>query len=182
MGWTMYVEAILKRFGAVNKDLMARLKNLKYESSMKEYQSKFEQLLSQADNTESQYVNMFIARFPTRIDMTWSLQVSPSEEDFELDKPKIEQLGSEELDKRGHELFMGKEAWNGFVSSIVSNVAPSIPNQGLDLSGGDLNETSDSNKEGPLKIVGLKDASQGDKDNARPIAARAMCLLRSEMS
>ncbi|GJX94667.1 hypothetical protein Tco_0349253, partial [Tanacetum coccineum] len=53
------------RFGAVNEDLMARLKNLKYESSMKEYQSKFEQLLSQADNTESQYVNMFIARFPT---------------------------------------------------------------------------------------------------------------------
>ncbi|GJV08251.1 hypothetical protein Tco_1345907, partial [Tanacetum coccineum] len=39
-----------------------------------------------------------------------------------------------------------------------------------------------SNKEGPLKIAGLKDASQGDKDDARPIAARAMCLLRSEMS
>ncbi|GJR65647.1 gypsy/ty3 retroelement polyprotein [Tanacetum coccineum] len=70
MGWTVYVEAILKRFGAMNEDLMARLKNLKYESSMKEYQSKFEQLLSQADNTESQYVNMFIARFPTGIEMT----------------------------------------------------------------------------------------------------------------
>ncbi|GJW93766.1 hypothetical protein Tco_0173438 [Tanacetum coccineum] len=45
-----------------------------------------------------------------------------------------------------------------------------------------VSETSDSNKEGPLKIAGLKDASQGDKDDARPIAARAMCLLRSEMS
>ncbi|GJU42268.1 coat protein [Tanacetum coccineum] len=32
----------------------------------------------------------------------------------------------------------------------------------------------------PLKIAGLKDASQGDKDDARPIAARAMRLLRSE--
>ncbi|GJS35458.1 coat protein [Tanacetum coccineum] len=37
-----------------------------------------------------------------------------------------------------------------------------------------VSETSDSNKEGPLKIAGLKDASQGDKDDARPIAARAM--------
>ncbi|GJR26788.1 coat protein [Tanacetum coccineum] len=45
-----------------------------------------------------------------------------------------------------------------------------------------VSETSDSNKEGPLKIAGLKDASQGDKDDARPIAARAMRLLRSETS
>ncbi|GKD32814.1 hypothetical protein Tco_1248323, partial [Tanacetum coccineum] len=86
----------------------------------------------------------------------WSLEVSPSEEDFELDKPKIEQLGSEELDKRGHELFM-------VLAYIVS-------------------ETSESNKEGPLKIAGLKEAIQGDNDDARPIAARAMRLLRSETS
>ncbi|GJT17171.1 hypothetical protein Tco_0875877 [Tanacetum coccineum] len=45
-----------------------------------------------------------------------------------------------------------------------------------------VSETSDSNKEGPLKIASLKDASQGDKDDARPIATRAMRLLRSEMS
>ncbi|GKG65763.1 hypothetical protein Tco_0687175, partial [Tanacetum coccineum] len=33
-----------------------------------------------------------------------------------------------------------------------------------------------------LKIAGLKDASQGDKYDARLIAARAMRLLRSETS
>nr|GEW90623.1 hypothetical protein [Tanacetum cinerariifolium] len=45
-----------------------------------------------------------------------------------------------------------------------------------------VGDTSESNKEGPLKIAGLKDASQGHKDDARPIAARAMRLLRSETS
>ncbi|GJY94615.1 putative mitochondrial protein [Tanacetum coccineum] len=51
--WNVYEEGILKRFGSVNEDPMAELKNLKYGNNMKEYQSQFEQLLTQVDITES---------------------------------------------------------------------------------------------------------------------------------
>nr|GEX28714.1 putative reverse transcriptase domain-containing protein [Tanacetum cinerariifolium] len=56
-------------FGAVNKDPMAELKNLRYGTSMKEYQSQFEQLLTQVDMIESQSVSMFIVGFPTSMEM-----------------------------------------------------------------------------------------------------------------
>ncbi|GJR83057.1 hypothetical protein Tco_0153842 [Tanacetum coccineum] len=37
VGWDVYEEGILKRFGVVNEDPMAELKNLRYGSNMKEY-------------------------------------------------------------------------------------------------------------------------------------------------
>ena len=68
--WAVYEEAVLKRFGSVNEDPMAELKNLRYGTSMKEYQDKFEQLLTQVDVTESQSISLFIAGLPHSNEMT----------------------------------------------------------------------------------------------------------------
>ncbi|GJR75961.1 retrovirus-related pol polyprotein from transposon 297 family protein [Tanacetum coccineum] len=59
MGWDVYEEGILKRFGVVNEDPMAELKILRHTTNMKEYQGQFEQLLTQMDITKSQAVNTF---------------------------------------------------------------------------------------------------------------------------
>ena len=64
-----YEETILKRFGAVNDDPMAVLKNLMYETTMKEYQSKFELLLTQVTITEAQSVSMYIFGLPPIVEM-----------------------------------------------------------------------------------------------------------------
>ncbi|GJY45190.1 putative mitochondrial protein [Tanacetum coccineum] len=69
VAWNVYEEAILKTFGSVNEDPMAEWKNLRYETSMKEYQRQFEKLLNQVDNTESQSVSMFIASLPASIEL-----------------------------------------------------------------------------------------------------------------
>lgn len=69
MGWTEYEESILKRFGPLNEDPMAKLKQLRYESSMSDYQSKFEKLITQVDITESQSVSMFLAGLPATIEL-----------------------------------------------------------------------------------------------------------------
>ena len=45
-----------------------------------------------------------------------------------------------------------------------------------------VSETSSSNKEGPLKITGLKEASSGDKDLALRIAVKAIDLCKSKTS
>ncbi|GKC42730.1 gypsy/ty3 retroelement polyprotein, partial [Tanacetum coccineum] len=68
--WNVYEEAIVKRFGPLNKDLMAELKNLRYESTIKEYQSQFENLVTQVDITEAQPISMFIAGLPARIELS----------------------------------------------------------------------------------------------------------------
>ncbi|GJW13961.1 retrovirus-related pol polyprotein from transposon TNT 1-94 [Tanacetum coccineum] len=68
--WIVYEEDILKRFGPINEDPMAELKNLRYGSNMKDYQSQFEQLLTQVDVTESQSVSLFIVGLPANIKMT----------------------------------------------------------------------------------------------------------------
>ncbi|GKF92728.1 hypothetical protein Tco_0279447 [Tanacetum coccineum] len=67
MACNMYEEATVKRFGFVNEDPMAELKNLRYETSMKEYQSQFEMLLNQVDITESQSISMFKVGLPASI-------------------------------------------------------------------------------------------------------------------
>lgn len=67
--WAMYEEAIVKRFGSVNEDPMAELKNLRYETTMKDYQSQFEKLLTQVEITESQSICMFIAGLPANIEL-----------------------------------------------------------------------------------------------------------------
>ncbi|GKC31780.1 reverse transcriptase [Tanacetum coccineum] len=48
---------------------MTELKNLRYGNNMKEYQSQFEQLLTQVDITVSHSVSMFIAGLPTSMEM-----------------------------------------------------------------------------------------------------------------
>nr|GEU50602.1 hypothetical protein [Tanacetum cinerariifolium] len=65
----VYEEGILKRFGIVNEDLMAELKNLRYGNNMKEYQTRFEKLLTQVDITESQSVSMFIDGLPASMEI-----------------------------------------------------------------------------------------------------------------
>ncbi|GKD47889.1 putative polyprotein, partial [Tanacetum coccineum] len=67
--WGVFEEAVLKRFGSVNEDPMAELKNLRYGSLMKDYQSNFERLLNLVDITESQSISMFIAGLPAAIEL-----------------------------------------------------------------------------------------------------------------
>nr|GFA10401.1 hypothetical protein [Tanacetum cinerariifolium] len=67
--WPVYEEAILKRFGEVNQDPMAELKNLRYKTTMKQYQSDFKTLLNQVEITESQYVSMYIVGLPPSMEM-----------------------------------------------------------------------------------------------------------------
>ncbi|GJW42420.1 retrotransposon-related protein [Tanacetum coccineum] len=69
MAWDVYEAAILQRFGAINEDPMAELKNLKYETTVKEYQSKFEKLINQFNITESQAISMFICGLPASIEL-----------------------------------------------------------------------------------------------------------------
>ncbi|GKA34796.1 gypsy/ty3 retroelement polyprotein [Tanacetum coccineum] len=65
----VYKEAILNRFREVNEDPMAELKNLRYKTTMKQYQSDFETLLNQVEITKAQYVSMYIAGLPPTIEM-----------------------------------------------------------------------------------------------------------------
>nr|GEX01050.1 hypothetical protein [Tanacetum cinerariifolium] len=67
--WDVYEEAVLKRFGFVNADPMAELKNLMHGSSMKDYQSNFERLLNLVDITELQSISIFIAGLPAAIEL-----------------------------------------------------------------------------------------------------------------
>nr|GEU73192.1 putative mitochondrial protein [Tanacetum cinerariifolium] len=73
--WSVYKEDILKRFREVNQDRMAELKNLRYKTTMKQYQIDFETLLNQVEITKSQYVSMYIAGLPPSMEM----HVSPNE-------------------------------------------------------------------------------------------------------
>ena len=67
--WQNYEEAVLLRFGDVNEDPMAELKNLRYKSTMRQYQSDFEALLTQVNITEAQAISMFIAGLPASIEV-----------------------------------------------------------------------------------------------------------------
>ncbi|GJT05969.1 gypsy/ty3 retroelement polyprotein [Tanacetum coccineum] len=64
-----YEEAVLKRFGSINEDPMAELKNLRYGSSIKDYQSNFERLLNLVVISEHQSISMFIAGLPAAIEL-----------------------------------------------------------------------------------------------------------------
>ncbi|GJS61428.1 gypsy/ty3 retroelement polyprotein [Tanacetum coccineum] len=67
--WVEYEEAVLKRFGDANEDPMAELKNLRYKTTMKQYQSDFEALLNQVNITKAQAISMYIAGLPATIEM-----------------------------------------------------------------------------------------------------------------
>lgn len=69
LSWNEYEEAVLKRFGPLNENPMAELKQLTYESSMSDYQNKFEKLITQVDITESQSISMFLAGLPASIEL-----------------------------------------------------------------------------------------------------------------
>ncbi|GKB64233.1 glycoside hydrolase, catalytic domain-containing protein [Tanacetum coccineum] len=53
VSWTEYKEAITLRFGSVYDDLMAALKNAKYDKSTKEYQDTFDNLLCRVEVSEN---------------------------------------------------------------------------------------------------------------------------------
>ncbi|GKA01485.1 gypsy/ty3 retroelement polyprotein [Tanacetum coccineum] len=67
--WAEYEEAVLKRFRDANEDPMAELKNLRYKTTMKQYQSDFEALLNQVNITEAQAISMYIVGLPATIEM-----------------------------------------------------------------------------------------------------------------
>nr|GEX49252.1 EamA domain, WAT1-related protein [Tanacetum cinerariifolium] len=67
--WAEYEEAMLKRFGDANEDPMTELKNLRYKTTIKQYQSDFKALLNQVNITEAQAISMYIAGLPTTIEM-----------------------------------------------------------------------------------------------------------------
>nr|GEV88121.1 B-box-type zinc finger, zinc finger, PHD-type, DC1 [Tanacetum cinerariifolium] len=69
VAWDVYEAAILQRFCAINEDPMAELKNLKYETTVKEYQSPFEKLMNQVDITKSQAIIVFICCLPASIEL-----------------------------------------------------------------------------------------------------------------
>ncbi|GKB94778.1 hypothetical protein Tco_0980915 [Tanacetum coccineum] len=65
-GWMFRI----KDLGLLTKiQYMAELKNLMYETSMKENQSQFEKLLNQLDITESQSISIFIVGLPASIEL-----------------------------------------------------------------------------------------------------------------
>ncbi|GJQ96804.1 UBN2 domain-containing protein [Tanacetum coccineum] len=71
VAWDVYEAAILQVFRAINEDPMAELKNLQYETTVKEYQSQFEKLMNQVDITESRAISIFINGLPASIELNW---------------------------------------------------------------------------------------------------------------
>ncbi|GJW85685.1 retrovirus-related pol polyprotein from transposon TNT 1-94 [Tanacetum coccineum] len=69
VAWDVYEAAILQVFRAINEDPMAELKNLQYETTVKEYQSQFEKLMNQVDITESRAISIFINGLPASIEL-----------------------------------------------------------------------------------------------------------------
>ncbi|GKB12369.1 hypothetical protein Tco_0846292, partial [Tanacetum coccineum] len=76
--WAVYEKAILKRFWGLDDDPMAELKNLRYETTMKQYQSKFEMILTQVTITEAQSISMYITGLPPAIEMIKSAPLLPT--------------------------------------------------------------------------------------------------------
>ncbi|GKA39728.1 putative mitochondrial protein [Tanacetum coccineum] len=69
VSWEVYKKSILARFGNVYKDLMSELKNLKYETTAREYEDEFDSLLSRVEVSEEHIVSLFMGGLPTKIEM-----------------------------------------------------------------------------------------------------------------
>ncbi|GKD63927.1 putative mitochondrial protein [Tanacetum coccineum] len=67
--WEVYKKAILARFGNVYEDPMSELKNLKYETTAREYEDAFESLLSRVEISEDHAISLFMGGLPTEIEM-----------------------------------------------------------------------------------------------------------------
>nr|GFA67962.1 hypothetical protein [Tanacetum cinerariifolium] len=65
----VYKKAILARFGNVYEDFMSKLKNLKYETTAREYEDAFDNLLSKVEISEDHDVSFFMGGLPTEIEM-----------------------------------------------------------------------------------------------------------------
>ncbi|GJX62542.1 reverse transcriptase [Tanacetum coccineum] len=67
--WEVYKKAILARFGNFYKDPMSELKNLKYETTAREYEDTFDNLLIRVEISEDHAVSLFMGGLPTKIEM-----------------------------------------------------------------------------------------------------------------
>nr|GEU48888.1 hypothetical protein [Tanacetum cinerariifolium] len=67
--WEVYKETILARFGNVYEDPMSELKNLKYETTAREYEDAFDSLLSRVEISEDHVISFFMGGLPTEIEM-----------------------------------------------------------------------------------------------------------------
>ncbi|GJT65887.1 hypothetical protein Tco_1017367 [Tanacetum coccineum] len=69
----VYRVAIIKRFGTVFDDPMAELKNVKYDNSAKDYQDKFDNLLSRVDISMEHSISLYLGGFPTEFEMGYGI-------------------------------------------------------------------------------------------------------------
>nr|GEU44746.1 putative mitochondrial protein [Tanacetum cinerariifolium] len=69
VGWEVYKKEILERFGNVYEDPMSELKNLKYETTAREYEDAFDSLLSRVEINKDHAVSLFMRGIPTEIEM-----------------------------------------------------------------------------------------------------------------
>ncbi|GJV35070.1 putative nucleotidyltransferase, ribonuclease H [Tanacetum coccineum] len=67
--WHVYRDAIIQRFGTVFDDPMAEFKNMKYDSNTKEYQDKFDVLISRVEISVEHLVSLYLAGLPTKLEM-----------------------------------------------------------------------------------------------------------------
>ncbi|GJX10964.1 RNA-directed DNA polymerase, eukaryota, partial [Tanacetum coccineum] len=67
--WPVYRDVIIQRFGTVFDDPMAELKNVKYTSNAKEYQDKFDDLLSMVEVSVEHSMSLYLGVLPTKLEM-----------------------------------------------------------------------------------------------------------------
>ena len=63
VSWEVYKKAILDRFGSVYDDPISELKNLKYETTARDYEDAFDNLLSRVDISEIHAMSLFIGGY-----------------------------------------------------------------------------------------------------------------------
>ncbi|GJS60183.1 putative mitochondrial protein [Tanacetum coccineum] len=67
--WPVYRDAIIQRFGTVFDNPIAELKNVKYTSNAKDYQDKFDDLLSRVEVSVEHLVSLYLGGLPTELEM-----------------------------------------------------------------------------------------------------------------
>ena len=70
VSWNVYKQAIIARFGSVYDDPMSELKNLKYETTARDYEDAFDNLLSRVDISEEHALSLFLGGLPTELAMS----------------------------------------------------------------------------------------------------------------
>ena len=65
----MYEREVLRRFGSVFDDPLMELKKLKQDSSVKEYQEKFEDLLNRVELSEKHAISLFLGGLKNEISL-----------------------------------------------------------------------------------------------------------------